>query len=41
MCAMGDKVKYCDVFDISRQVANGLFLLAQLTAEVSGLVNEI
>lgn len=36
-----DRVKYCDVFDVSRQVGNGLVLLAQLTAEVSGLVNQI
>ena len=34
-------MKYCDVFNIFRQVGNGLVLLAQLTAEVSGLVNQI
>lgn len=38
---IGGEVKYCEVFDISRQVGNGLLLLAQLTAKVSGLVNQI
>lgn len=33
--------QYCDVFDVFRQVGDGLVLLAQLTAEVSGLVNQL
>lgn len=36
-----ERVKYCDFFDIFRQMSNSLVLLAQLTAVVSGLVNQI
>lgn len=34
-------INYSEVCDVSRQVGNGLLLLAQLTAEFSGLVYQI
>lgn len=34
-------INYSQVSDVSRQVGNGLLLLAQLTAEISGLVYKI